>query len=498
LKRILLTLSLINNIICLSQERDTILKIPIVFHIIDNQITDGDIPDGEFYKLINSLNKNFGEPISTYISPLYFPKAGNPKIEFFIPSSSEKGDRVDPITWTHTNRKFYKFSSDNPLNDVRHPNLENNNYINVYLVRIDSEKGSVKGYYKPSTINQEEGVVLDWSLLFRPQQDITGQPNSVTKDGVMVNNPMAFTLAHEIGHFFNLKHTWGDKALVYNGCNYQTQIVFGDFVEDTPTQPGPNIAYNKDRFNPITKIWTPLPNCGTSTPSNYQNFMDQGYGVPNGYGMFTTGQIQRMRMNILNRRVDLLWRPNNSIGNNNGSTSLSGILTDTRDRQRYKWVQIGNTKWMTKNLNYNSPKSVCYDNKDYNCKIYGRLYNWEEANNMCPKGWRLANSQDWKEVILYLNNNKSVTSTKKWFANSDTDINKLNLFASGKKGPTNIGGGFGGLGSKAYYWQANNYKPNSNKSQGSSLFINGRIDRLSNNSPSFVREKLSCRCVQDI
>ncbi|MCP4184534.1 MAG: hypothetical protein GY761_14670, partial [Hyphomicrobiales bacterium] len=67
---------------------------------------------------------------------------------------------------------------------------------------------------------------------------------------------------------------------------------------------------------------------------------------------------------------------------------------DERDGQEYATVQIGNQCWMAENLRYSDSGSGefwCYDNKTYNCDIYGVLYGW-----ICPGGWHLPSDNEWK------------------------------------------------------------------------------------------------------
>ncbi|OQX76065.1 MAG: hypothetical protein B6D61_09335, partial [Bacteroidetes bacterium 4484_249] len=93
-------------------------------------------------------------------------------------------------------------------------------------------------------------------------------------------------------------------------------------------------------------------------------------------------------------------------------------ITDVRDGQKYKIVNIGSQCWMAQNLNIgimingdnnqidnNTIEKYCYDNDGENCDTYGGLYQWDEmmqyvsaegTQGICPDGWYLPTDEEWK------------------------------------------------------------------------------------------------------
>ena len=77
--------------------------------------------------------------------------------------------------------------------------------------------------------------------------------------------------------------------------------------------------------------------------------------------------------------------------------------------KKYKMARIGNQTWITQNLDYAGEDGylgLCYGDepkkkirKPKNCQKYGRLYDWDEARKVCPKGWHLPTDKEWQELV---------------------------------------------------------------------------------------------------
>jgi len=139
--------------------------------------------------------------------------------------------------------------------------------------------------------------------------------------------------------------------------------------------------------------------------------------------------------------------------------------------------------------------STCYNNISVNCTIYGRLYNWMEAVEVCPKGWRLPNKNDWDELINVLGSDqKQLRSTEGWLnGHNGTNVSGLNFLPSGY-GQNVIYLKYVGKGRLSMFWINNNSEYHAYSRQ-----IGGYegYNRIPIGGSSSKTERLSCRCIMD-
>jgi len=76
---------------------------------------------------------------------------------------------------------------------------------------------------------------------------------------------------------------------------------------------------------------------------------------------------------------------NNNSSNNNSDNSNGG------GDGSYDFVEIGGLKWMKKNLDIATDSSI-----DFGGDVF---YDWSDANTVCPAGWKLPDTADWRKLI---------------------------------------------------------------------------------------------------
>ena len=88
-----------------------------------------------------------------------------------------------------------------------------------------------------------------------------------------------------------------------------------------------------------------------------------------------------------------------------------GTFTDARDGQVYKYTTIGDQVWMAENLKFDAPYSLCYDEIEGFCEMFGRFYTLHENGEdlghfdqellvtICPVGWHVPSVDEWNVLI---------------------------------------------------------------------------------------------------
>jgi uncharacterized protein (TIGR02145 family) len=147
----------------------------------------------------------------------------------------------------------------------------------------------------------------------------------------------------------------------------------------------------------------------------------------------------------------------------------SGTVTDKRDGKKYKTTVIGDMMWMAENLNYTpkSGNSWCYGDSASNCKKYGRLYDWNTAQTVCPAGWHLSSRQEWKDMLIAAGGKdvagKALKAKTGWYRDDDddevgsgvTDAYGFSALPGGAR--NNDDGEFGGIGEQGVWWTSTEY-----------------------------------------
>jgi len=135
----------------------------------------------------------------------------------------------------------------------------------------------------------------------------------------------------------------------------------------------------------------------------------------------------------------------------------TGVYKDSRDGNTYKVVKLGSQIWMSDNLKYKTPNSVYYNNDSLTNAQNGRLYNFNEAYNVCPAGWHLPSDDEWKELEKLAGisdkvlNKHGAKSSYRFFKN-ESIFSSHNGVALKKSGRYTSNGNFKSKNKSGYFW----------------------------------------------
>ena len=145
---------------------------------------------------------------------------------------------------------------------------------------------------------------------------------------------------------------------------------------------------------------------------------------------------------------------------------VTSTFNDSINKKTYKTVKIGTQTWMAENL-ANKPASGSfwvYDNNQGNEAIYGFLYDWETAKNVCPSGWHLPGDEEWKTLMTFLGG-KGVAGGKlketglTHWVKPNTDASNSSGFSALPGGGRDANGRYNNIGGYGMWWSSSGARP---------------------------------------
>ncbi|MEY3946873.1 MAG: hypothetical protein RJB03_1579 [Bacteroidota bacterium] len=238
-----------------------VYTIPVVFHIVNSD--PNSITDLMIIQALNELNDAFAFRNAYQVEP----NGADTKIQFCLAKTDPYGGRTNGIERISS----YYENIDVDMESGELPALSNwdpAKYANIWVVN------SIQGEIPPTVFECGK-----WK-----RSGYGGYASA--GGGVVVAGLSVPLLAHEMGHYLSLLHTFQGTDCRNNDCTTD-----GDLVCDTPP----------DRSTATSPCNSPDNSCNTDTlsgpftsdvPDNIANFMDYGSACPS---MFTQGQADRMR-----------------------------------------------------------------------------------------------------------------------------------------------------------------------------------------------------------
>lgn len=289
---------------------DAIVTIPVVVHILlsdPSVVTDADV-----IWQINKLNEDFGGTNADKVNAGVFASVfGQSQIRFCLAQQDPAGNPSNGIERITTGVTWNQNTSDllKKRSNCGADSWDPNRYFNIWVARATDGTLGIATF--PNTnLPENQGIVLALSGFGNNPAYVSGSFN------------LGRTAVHEAGHFFYLRHIWGDGG----GCQPDFPAVAGlpAFVDDTPTQNGPTSGCPSG---------TQATGCtGFPNPPGkmYQNYMD--YTADACYCMFTLSQVARMEAALTTFRSNLLssnaCTPPATVTNDAGLKAILSPATD--------------------------------------------------------------------------------------------------------------------------------------------------------------------------
>ena len=235
-----------------AQMQPVVVTIPVVFHVVYANDQEN-IPDARILEQLQVLNDDFRRLNADQDN--IWPQAADTEIEFCLATRDPNGAPSDGILRVPTTVSGFGTSDNVKFTSSGGSDAwPADEYMNFWVCNLG---GGLLGYAQfPGGNPATDGIVCGYQF--------TG----LNGPGAGAYN-LGRTATHEVGHWLNLRHIWGD-----GGCGAD------DFVADTPESDGANYG-------------CALGHISCSTEDMVQNYMD--YSDDACMNVFSQGQADRMQ-----------------------------------------------------------------------------------------------------------------------------------------------------------------------------------------------------------
>lgn len=237
-------------------------KIKVIVHVVYKTAAEN-VSDAQIKSQITALNKDFRatNPDKSKTPVPWKGLVADAGISFVLDRVVRTATTKGPFTWDD---KVKKTASGGV------PPIQPKKYLNIWVCALS---GGLLGYAQfPGGPQATDGVVINYRAF-----GTNGTAQAPFNKGR--------TATHEIGHYLNLRHIWGDTP----GCSGS------DMVADTP---------NCADANSGKPVW-PRVSCNNAPNGDmFMNYMD--YTDDDAMFMFTSQQVTRMQVALTAQRSGLL------------------------------------------------------------------------------------------------------------------------------------------------------------------------------------------------
>jgi hypothetical protein len=249
-----------------------VITIQTVVHVVYRN-DEENISDEQVNSQIEVLNRDFRATNEDRgdVPGIWQGLVADANIEFALAGEDPEGNPTDGITRTETERRAFGVDGE-PVKSSDDGGISpwpTDRYLNIWVCNL---AGGLLGYAQfPAGPPETDGVVILHTAF--GTTGTASEPYNLGRTGT-----------HEVGHYLNLFHIWGDS----DDCSGS------DEVPDTPAALGPN--YGCPGF--------PHVSCNNAPNGDmFMNYMD--YSDDRCMFMFTPGQVLRMNAALATERAAL-------------------------------------------------------------------------------------------------------------------------------------------------------------------------------------------------